>query len=512
MAAQIVSLLRFTQPLQRDWSQQELAEFYRVEGALLRAGMRIETERGVTDDGDPWFAFCRAEDGEVFIHFARIDGEYLIAGPGYEGIARGRDFASLVRDLISRHPLVQPATGRGPSANNNIFLHPAALLIAVVATAFFKTNEAKADDGDHRHDRHARSGLQVAVRSMTGGSVITVDADQTLAVVASAMIALDREGSLLNAASVRAFADNHAPRADLFAAGAAEVASHQAPAQSLVEAPSTHSAAGSLLSNVGAWLALTVVLKDLAAGPSPIAAAEGVGLPVTLARQDAAVLADGAPTQAQAAESDMIAARSAAGRLFAVELSPGPLPDVAAIRVLHESGVDTGTVIQVAKLPTILADYIARGEHLLESQVPTGLPAVDHNATLPVPADSVGDALPGLHASADGDSAATDAAPAPAVEAAQPPTPAPAPIDSAAAAATAARVQHITDVIAYFTDHTAKVSTVVNNHQVVLYDDRVMTDLSVLTYAESVTFTFDDGSSISLIGAASALPDLHGLH
>src|SRR5215217_3640168 len=104
MPAQVVSFLRRARPLSRDWSQDELAEFYRVESALLQAGMRIETDRGLTDEGDPWFAFCRADDGETFIHFARIDGRYIIAGPAYEGVAQGYDFPELVRDLISRHP------------------------------------------------------------------------------------------------------------------------------------------------------------------------------------------------------------------------------------------------------------------------------------------------------------------------------------------------------------------------------------------------------------------------
>ena len=132
MVAQVVSFFNRVRATP-DWSQQELAEFYRVEAALIQAGIQVETDRGLSDEGDPWFIFCRAEDGEVVIHFARYDGQYIIAGPAYEGIARGRDFAALTRDLISRHPLVQP---RGPTKKNNVVLHPAAFLIAIVGTAF----------------------------------------------------------------------------------------------------------------------------------------------------------------------------------------------------------------------------------------------------------------------------------------------------------------------------------------------------------------------------------------
>lgn len=118
----------------RDWTPQDLAEFYRVESALIQGGMRIITDRGVSDDGDPWFVFCREDDGEPVIHFARIDGRYVIASPAYDGTMRGRDFRAMVQNLIERHKLI-PDVGQ----NSNIFLHPAALLVFLVGTAFFKT-------------------------------------------------------------------------------------------------------------------------------------------------------------------------------------------------------------------------------------------------------------------------------------------------------------------------------------------------------------------------------------
>ncbi|MGH1557087.1 hypothetical protein ACRAWD_03340 [Caulobacter segnis] len=51
MAAQVLSFFqrspRFA-PTPADWSQQELAEFYRVEAALIRAGIRVGTDRGLS--------------------------------------------------------------------------------------------------------------------------------------------------------------------------------------------------------------------------------------------------------------------------------------------------------------------------------------------------------------------------------------------------------------------------------------------------------------------------------
>jgi hypothetical protein len=135
MSASIVSFIR--RAVSRDWSTQELAEFYRVEAALLQAGMRVVSDRGVTDEGDPWFVFCRADDEEVLIHFARIDGRYLISAPGFGGDATGYNFHTLVRDLVDRQPLLQ-----APRARGNVVLHPSALLVMLVATLLLKSGHA----------------------------------------------------------------------------------------------------------------------------------------------------------------------------------------------------------------------------------------------------------------------------------------------------------------------------------------------------------------------------------
>ena len=44
--------------------------------------LKIETDRGLSDEGDPWFIFCLAETGDIIIHFSRFDGCYAIAGFG----------------------------------------------------------------------------------------------------------------------------------------------------------------------------------------------------------------------------------------------------------------------------------------------------------------------------------------------------------------------------------------------------------------------------------------------
>ena len=125
-------------PQSNDWSQQELAEFYRVESALLQSGLSVTTDRGRSDEGDPWFVFCRADNDEVIAHFARVDHEYVVASCFHPVPARGRDFRTLVRDMLDLHPLMLPVRRR---TGQKVFLHPSAMLLAMLASAYFLSND-----------------------------------------------------------------------------------------------------------------------------------------------------------------------------------------------------------------------------------------------------------------------------------------------------------------------------------------------------------------------------------
>ena len=144
MSLNVVSFFNFKPASwSRDWTQQELAEFYRVEASLIRANIPIETDRGRSDEGDPWFVFCNANTGEIIVHFARFDGTYVVASPALDGCARGRDFRALIEAQIASHPLVIPKSASG----GKLFIHPAALLIVLVATCFFKLSQTTAAAG-----------------------------------------------------------------------------------------------------------------------------------------------------------------------------------------------------------------------------------------------------------------------------------------------------------------------------------------------------------------------------
>lgn len=125
------------------WQNHELSELYRVVDLLGKAGLSVETDMGLSDEGEPWFVFCRADTGDVVVHFARIDGQYVAASSVVDQSYRGANFRDIIEQLVSQQPLVMPRGGNGM----NLFLHPAVVLTAFVATALAHAHRAEAADG-----------------------------------------------------------------------------------------------------------------------------------------------------------------------------------------------------------------------------------------------------------------------------------------------------------------------------------------------------------------------------
>lgn len=128
-----------------DWTNQDLAELYRVEAILLQAGIKITTSRGVTDEDDPWFVFCR-EDGDVFLHLARIDGSYLLCGHGMNQPLFGPNFKSLVRQFVDNNlgetekdnALSLASPGK---YSDVIRLHPLVMFAALAWTLYLSSDQ-----------------------------------------------------------------------------------------------------------------------------------------------------------------------------------------------------------------------------------------------------------------------------------------------------------------------------------------------------------------------------------
>ncbi|WP_269715373.1 hypothetical protein [Caulobacter sp. NIBR2454] len=472
MVAQVINLFRRPAALPEDWSQAEIAEFYRVESALIQAGLRIETDRGISDEGEPWFVFCRADDGEVVIHFARIDGHYIVSSPAYDGVAEGLNFQALVRNLLDRHPLVQTRK----AANNNVFLHPAALLIAIVGTAFFKTGEAKADDGSQKTD--ARRALLTSTSQPTqvvlspGEGTIKIDGAQAMAILTSAMLILQRDGALAATGQTRAALASFAPALEREAAPAAPLTG-LAPEASRLDL--NFNPADPTLKSL---LALTAVLSDLPAATGPAAAS------ASLLQSGAAFASTPAGVQGATPNASVHAPVIERWQLE-IDLRAADVPEVSAIRVVQNlaQGELAGVTVHEGRLPDILAKIIAQGD------------VVNGAITIQPQAPSQGDAPP--------PSTEAPVAPeSPVAETPSPPTPtAPTPaIDQQAVAK---------QIFDFFVAHTSKVEIVVTGNAVVLYDASLMRTSADWSDVTSLTFNFDDGSSISVVGHAHAVYDYH---
>lgn len=131
--------------IRRDWTNQELADLYRVCHLLNSAKIHVETDRGIAEDGDPWFVFC-SENGEVFIHLCRIDGMYILDCANLSAPLKGRNFRELIADFTDK--LAVPKTSDSHAGHvihlersQKLSLHPSAMMAALIWTLFLASEE-----------------------------------------------------------------------------------------------------------------------------------------------------------------------------------------------------------------------------------------------------------------------------------------------------------------------------------------------------------------------------------
>jgi hypothetical protein len=456
MAAQVVPLFRrFQRP--QDWTQRELAEFYRVESALIQAGLQLETDRGVTDEGDPWFVFCRADTGEVFIHFARIDGQYIAIGAALEQLVEGKDFPTLVQEMLTAQAWVMAKARNTP----NVSLHPAALLIALVGAAFFHSSDAKAAETvDHARPELRRHVLPILFQNMSDKLSPAFDTTETATILSGVLLGLN---------GLPSFAP---PIANTITGAPAEVPSHPIilpPTPTPTPTPLASHTADVLGAPVTPQASLDPSQQQSLINPhfgleNSLAPAPGV-----LADQPAAAPgAAGGLLAAVGAHLDFTApvAVNAAGLLQASSTD--------AAEIVQSSNILSYLVAQPALAPVTpsaaLTSLINQGEHV---------PSV----TSPTPPEN------GTH---DGS--------VPAVVSPAPSEPAPDSVETNLPVAA---------VVAAFAAEVSVLDIAFSGHEIILYDGAILKSLPHGTQLDSVTFNFTDGSSVSLVGTAAEMLNLH---
>ncbi|MCA1869155.1 hypothetical protein HW571_26370 [Agrobacterium genomosp. 3] len=123
---------KFAQPV-ADWSQQEIADFYRAHRLLGENGAAIGIDRGVSDIGEPWLVFFDLASQDVFLHVARIDGRcYLICDPLNLRLSAANITALITEFESSVRAYLSIRSGQA----KNVVIHPAARIIMSISAIF----------------------------------------------------------------------------------------------------------------------------------------------------------------------------------------------------------------------------------------------------------------------------------------------------------------------------------------------------------------------------------------
>lgn len=182
----------------RGWRPSEIAEVYRVIDLLGRAGLPVFMESGRSDEGDPWLVVIREDTQEAIVHIARIDDRIVAASVANDRVFTGATLEAALQNVLGTQPLVLPSGGA------RLFLHPATILAAFVATALAHSGggmgeAAPADSqnaavaGLDAGPRHHAEGPGLTHRSAEGNSYSLSMVAAAVAVVATA-VALTSDG------------------------------------------------------------------------------------------------------------------------------------------------------------------------------------------------------------------------------------------------------------------------------------------------------------------------------
>jgi hypothetical protein len=130
---------------QQDWSNQELASLYRAQRLLSLTGISFDVDRGLTDEGDPWFVFLDEAD-QVIAHFCRIDGMYYLDSAAQSDCIVATSLEALVGSFARRNEMLT-ASGTQSSAPSQVIdfnsvvrakvlMHPGVSLAALIWSVY----------------------------------------------------------------------------------------------------------------------------------------------------------------------------------------------------------------------------------------------------------------------------------------------------------------------------------------------------------------------------------------
>ena len=147
------------------WRPDELAECFRVVDLLIRAGLAVSIQTGVSDEGEPWGVVVRDDTGDMLLHLARTDGQFLVASAVGTPVQRGRNLRAVINAAFSSGELALVSQRAQLRDGDVLRLHPSALMAAVIVTAWLHTETGPDIPAASRPDRSAAGGCSTgAVR------------------------------------------------------------------------------------------------------------------------------------------------------------------------------------------------------------------------------------------------------------------------------------------------------------------------------------------------------------
>lgn len=171
----------------QDWSQQELAEIYRVLDLLQRAGIRVDLDRGVTDKNEPWCVFFDPTGEDVFLHIARLDDEYILVSDAIDIKATAHSFRAVVDQFEDAIGL---SVQNNAKRKSNVVVHPASQLMFSLVAVFLMVKAKTAQAASSLEDLSDGSGMTelAKIRAFLGRLQETIDNPAMMVAMVSALV------------------------------------------------------------------------------------------------------------------------------------------------------------------------------------------------------------------------------------------------------------------------------------------------------------------------------------
>lgn len=151
-------LLPFKRAASSGWRPDELAECFRVVDLLARAGLTVSIQTGVSDEGEPWGVVVRDDTGDILLHLARTDGQFLVASASGTPAQRGRTLREVINAAFSNGELAFASQRARLRDDGVLRLHPSALMAAFIVTAWLHTETGREMHAAGRPDRSETGG------------------------------------------------------------------------------------------------------------------------------------------------------------------------------------------------------------------------------------------------------------------------------------------------------------------------------------------------------------------